>query len=118
MAVSSVVTDVLDPVQLREGGTLPVSKFSPGGVVQLGMTQWAKRGVAPKIPVVDMDKCTQCNKCASICPHAVIRPFLASPAELKEAPEAFDARRAGTPTRACTSASRSAPWTAPAARSA
>lgn len=76
------------------GGTLPVSKFEAGGIVPLGMTQWAKRGVAPKIPVVDMDKCTQCNKCASICPHAVIRPFLASPAEMKKAPSSFETRRA------------------------
>merc|ERR1719265_1191628 len=88
------VTEVLDPMQLRMGGSLPVSKFVPGGAVELGMTQWAKRGVAAKIPVVDMDKCTQCNKCASICPHAVIRPFLASPAELKGAPSAFETRRA------------------------
>merc|ERR1719182_675190 len=80
------VTEKLDLIQLRMGHTLPVSKFQPGGIVELGMTQWAKRGVAPKIPVVDMDKCTQCNKCSSICPHAVIRPFLASPAEMKNAP--------------------------------
>jgi len=90
----SEITEVLDPMQLRMGGTLPVSKFSPGGVVNLGMTQWAKRGVAEKIPVVDMDKCTQCNKCATICPHAVIRPFLTSPGELKAAPASFDSRRA------------------------
>ena len=75
------------------GGALPVFKFEAGGMVPLGMTQWAKRGVAPKIPVVDMDKCTQCNKCASF-PHTVIWPFLASPAEMKKAPAAFDTRRA------------------------
>jgi len=41
-----------------------------------------------------MDKCTQCNKCAAICPHAVIRPFLASNEELKKAPGSWEVRKA------------------------
>jgi len=87
------VTDVIDKVHLREGGDIPVSSFEPGGQVPLGMTQWAKRGVANSVPVVDLDKCTQCNKCSLICPHAVIRPFLASTSELKTAPKSFETRR-------------------------
>lgn len=92
--VPAEVVDVLDKMHTREGDSIPVSKFQPGGQVMLGMTQWAKRGVAACVPVVDLDKCTQCNKCAAICPHAVIRPFLASPAELKSAPAGFETRKA------------------------
>eukprot|EP00929_Paragymnodinium_shiwhaense_P006963 TRINITY_DN110918_c0_g1_i1.p1 TRINITY_DN110918_c0_g1~~TRINITY_DN110918_c0_g1_i1.p1 ORF type:complete len:1844 (-),score=584.39 TRINITY_DN110918_c0_g1_i1:160-5043(-) len=88
------VVDVIDKVQLRKGDSVPVSKFQAGGQVHIGMTEWAKRGVAQKIPVVDMDKCTQCNKCSQICPHAVIRPFLVSPAEMDKAPAVFDVRKA------------------------
>ncbi|KAF4753346.1 hypothetical protein FOZ63_008733, partial [Perkinsus olseni] len=63
------VRDVLDKIHTRLGDSLTVSAFQPGGTVPLGMTQWGKRGVAQAIPVVDMDKCTQCNKCSAICPH-------------------------------------------------
>ena len=55
------VSEVLDKIHTRLGDTIPVSKFQPGGEVQLGMTQWDKRGVAASVPVVDLDKCTQCN---------------------------------------------------------
>jgi len=88
------VTQILDKIHLRQGDQLTVSDFEPGGQVPLGHTQWAKRGVAPSIPVVDMDKCTQCNKCSAICPHAVIRPFLASQSEMKAAPLSFKSKRA------------------------
>eukprot|EP00746_Dinoflagellata_sp_MGD_P157228 gnl/MRDRNA2_/MRDRNA2_86144_c0_seq1.p1 gnl/MRDRNA2_/MRDRNA2_86144_c0~~gnl/MRDRNA2_/MRDRNA2_86144_c0_seq1.p1 ORF type:complete len:1430 (+),score=380.90 gnl/MRDRNA2_/MRDRNA2_86144_c0_seq1:498-4292(+) len=92
--VPAFVSEVLDPMHLRRGGDLPVSKFEAGGCVTPGHTQWAKRGVALCVPVVDPDKCTQCNKCSAICPHAVIRPFLLSPEEVKQAPSAFDVRKA------------------------
>ncbi|CAE7523140.1 PFOR, partial [Symbiodinium pilosum] len=36
-----------------------------------------------------MDKCTQCNKCSLICPHAAVRPFLMTNQELGKAPAAF-----------------------------
>jgi len=92
--VPKYVEDVLDKVQVREGGELKVSQLEVDGCVEPGQTQYAKRGVAERIPVVDMDKCIQCNVCSAICPHAVIRPFLLSAAELKKAPDTFDARKA------------------------
>ena len=88
------VTDVLDKVQTMRGHELKVSEVEADGCVPLSQTRYAKRGVAESVPVVDMDKCIQCNVCSAICPHAVIRPFLLSHAELKQAPEAFDARKA------------------------
>ena len=36
-----------------------------------------------------MDKCTQCNYCSLICPHAAVRPFLSTAKDLETAPEAF-----------------------------
>lgn len=59
-----------------EGSELPVSAIDVRGRYPTGMTKHEKRGIAPMIPIVDMDKCTQCNLCSVICPHAAIRPFL------------------------------------------
>ena len=72
-----------------DGNALPVSTFVPGGRVPLGTSQYEKRGIAINVPTVDMDKCTQCNKCSLICPHAAVRPFLATTQELSKAPAAF-----------------------------
>ena len=40
------------------------------------------------------DKCTQCNLCSVVCPHAVVRPFLLDKKEMEAAPEGFVARKA------------------------
>ncbi|CAK9027373.1 Pyruvate dehydrogenase [NADP(+)] (CpPNO) (Pyruvate:NADP(+) oxidoreductase) [Durusdinium trenchii] len=88
------VTDVLDKVQTMRGHELKVSEVEVDGCVPLSQTRFAKRGVAESVPVVDMDKCIQCNVCSAICPHAVIRPFLLSNMELQKAPSSFDARKA------------------------
>eukprot|EP00928_Gymnodinium_smaydae_P053914 TRINITY_DN3779_c0_g1_i7.p1 TRINITY_DN3779_c0_g1~~TRINITY_DN3779_c0_g1_i7.p1 ORF type:complete len:1846 (-),score=416.50 TRINITY_DN3779_c0_g1_i7:209-5746(-) len=93
-APPAYVTKILDKIQVREGGELKVSQLEADGCVQLGQTAYAKRGVADRIPVVDMDKCIQCNVCSAICPHAVIRPFLVSAGELEKAPKGYDARKA------------------------
>ena len=74
-----------------DGNALPVSTFVPGGRVPLGTSQYEKRGIAINVPTVDMDKCTQCNKCSLICPHAAVRPFLATTQELSKAPQEFRA---------------------------
>eukprot|EP00930_Biecheleria_cincta_P027746 TRINITY_DN19429_c0_g2_i1.p1 TRINITY_DN19429_c0_g2~~TRINITY_DN19429_c0_g2_i1.p1 ORF type:complete len:1904 (+),score=358.79 TRINITY_DN19429_c0_g2_i1:352-5712(+) len=83
------VKRILTPCNNLDGNALPVSAFVPGGRVPLGTTQFEKRGIAMSVPVVDMDKCTQCNKCSLICPHAAVRPFLATQQELGSAPDGF-----------------------------
>eukprot|EP00931_Biecheleriopsis_adriatica_P085459 TRINITY_DN5993_c0_g1_i1.p1 TRINITY_DN5993_c0_g1~~TRINITY_DN5993_c0_g1_i1.p1 ORF type:complete len:1862 (-),score=488.91 TRINITY_DN5993_c0_g1_i1:144-5729(-) len=88
------VEEILDKVQTLRGHELKVSQLEADGCVPLSQTRHAKRGVAESVPVVDMDKCIQCNVCSAICPHAVIRPFLLSHSELQLAPKAFDARKA------------------------
>eukprot|EP00913_Durusdinium_trenchii_P026580 g24936.t1 len=61
------------------------SRVRPG----MRHSQFEKRGIAINVPKVDMDLCTQCNKCSLICPHAAVRPFLATQMELNSAPKDF-----------------------------
>ena len=88
------VTEIMDPVLALEGDNLPVSAFEPGGYQPIGTSAFEKRGIAPAIPVWKPDACTQCNYCAIVCPHAVVRPFLLEKNEVKTAPPGFEARKA------------------------
>jgi hypothetical protein len=83
---SAFIREIVEPVNLQEGNTLPVSAFEPGGRVAVGTSASEKRGIALKVPRVDMDKCTQCNYCSLICPHAAVRPFLFTHDEVEAAP--------------------------------
>eukprot|EP00741_Cyanophora_paradoxa_P023775 tig00021621_g22964.t1 len=89
------VKNVVKPMLAMEGDSLPVSAFVPGGVVPPGTTQYEKRAIASKVPTWKADKCSQCNYCAFVCPHAAIRPVLVTEEELEGgAPEAFETRKA------------------------
>ncbi len=83
------IANVVRPILAQQGDKLPVSSFDPRGIVPLGTTACEKRGVAVDIPEWDASKCIQCNRCSMACPHAAIRPVLASPEELENAPESF-----------------------------
>ena len=76
-------------VAMITGDQLPVSAFIPGGRQETDTAQFEKRGMATIVPVWNKDTCTQCNQCASICPHSVIRPFLMDAEETKKAPASF-----------------------------
>jgi pyruvate-ferredoxin/flavodoxin oxidoreductase len=41
-----------------------------------GTAKYEKRGVAAFVPTWNADNCIQCNKCAYVCPHDCIRPFV------------------------------------------
>ena len=86
--VPAVVTDILEPINRQKGDDLPVSAFLryKDGVMDMGLTAFEKRGIAVRVPVWDPAKCLQCNRCAFVCPHAVIRPYLLSGAERDAAP--------------------------------
>ena len=83
------VDNVMRKINAQEGDDLPVSAFSVDGVFEAGTAQYEKRGVAINVPEWIAEHCIQCNQCAFVCPHAAIIPILATPEELKDAPESF-----------------------------
>ncbi|MBE5928787.1 MAG: pyruvate:ferredoxin (flavodoxin) oxidoreductase [Lachnospiraceae bacterium] len=87
-----VVRRLLNPINKQKGDDLPVSAFKDyeDGHIDLGLTAYEKRGIALNVPVWDSTKCIQCNKCALVCPHAVIRPYLLNDEEKENAPAGFD----------------------------
>ncbi len=87
-----VVTRLLLPINRQKGDDLPVSAFKgyEDGRIDMGLTAYEKRGIALQIPVWDASKCIQCNRCALVCPHAVIRPYLLDEEEKANAPVGFD----------------------------
>ncbi|MCL2751976.1 MAG: pyruvate:ferredoxin (flavodoxin) oxidoreductase, partial [Firmicutes bacterium] len=73
----------------QNGDALPVSAFNADGSVPTGTTKFEKRGIAVTVPDWIPENCIQCNQCAYVCPHAVIRPVLAAPASVADAPAGF-----------------------------
>ncbi|MEG0807667.1 MAG: pyruvate:ferredoxin (flavodoxin) oxidoreductase [Alistipes sp.] len=77
------VQKIVDPINALKGDLLPVSAFNgrEDGTWDNGTAACEKRGIAVNVPEWKIDNCIQCNQCAYVCPHAVIRPFLATEAE-------------------------------------
>ena len=72
------INEVVRPINAQDGDLLPVSAFKgiEDGTWYAGTAKYEKRGVAAFVPVWTADNCIQCNKCAYVCPHACIRPFV------------------------------------------
>ena len=89
--VPAVVENILRPVNAQKGDSLPVSAFAgyEDGVIDMGLTAYEKRGIAVKTPAWNAEACIQCNRCAFVCPHAAIRPYLLDQDEAQNAPEGF-----------------------------
>ena len=90
--VPAVVESILRPVNAQKGDDLPVSAFAgyEDGVIDMGLTAYEKRGIAVKTPAWNAEACIQCNRCAFVCPHAAIRPYLLDEQEAAQAPEGFE----------------------------
>ena len=87
--VVDFVKNIQSKVNSQEGNSLPVSAFSEyvDGSTPSGSSAYEKRGIAVDIPVWKEENCIQCNRCAYVCPHAVIRPVALTEDELAKAPE-------------------------------
>ena len=85
------IKNIQIPVNSMKGDNIPVSEFMdlPDGTMPQGTSKYEKRGIAVNVPVWNSEKCIQCNMCSYVCPHACIRPFLATEDEAKNAPEGF-----------------------------
>jgi len=87
-AIVKQVKELLHPIDMMDGDSLPVSAFKDiaDGQFELGASAYEKRGVAVFVPHWDESKCIECNTCANVCPHATIRPFALDEAEQADAP--------------------------------
>ncbi len=88
--------EFISPVLAQNGDSLPVSIFEghEDGAVPTGTTKYERRGIAVDVPVWQADTCVQCNRCALVCPHACIRPFLLTDEAVANAPEGFTTKKA------------------------
>ena len=87
--VVDFVNNIQAKVNAQEGNTLPVSAFTEyvDGTTPSGTAAHEKRGIAVNVPVWNSENCIQCNRCAYVCPHAVIRPVALTEEEAAAAPE-------------------------------
>ncbi|WP_122643448.1 pyruvate:ferredoxin (flavodoxin) oxidoreductase [Luxibacter massiliensis] len=87
--VVDFVKNIQAKVNAQEGNTLPVSAFTEyvDGSTPSGSSAYEKRGIAVDIPVWQPENCIQCNRCAYVCPHAVIRPVALTEEEAAKVPE-------------------------------
>ena len=87
------INRIVRPINAQDGDLLKVSDFEniPDGTWQQGTAAYEKRGVAAFVPEWLEENCIQCNKCAYVCPHASIRPFVLDAKEMEAAPFGEDA---------------------------
>ena len=86
--VVDFVNNIQSKVNAQEGNSLPVSAFTDyvDGTTPSGSSAYEKRGIAVDIPCWVSENCIQCNRCAYVCPHAVVRPVALTEAEVAAAP--------------------------------
>lgn len=86
---NNFIENIVKPINAARGNDLPVSTFLgyEDGSFEAGTTEYEKRGVGVIVPKWIKENCIQCNQCAFVCPHAVIRPFLLDKEDESNAPE-------------------------------
>ena len=87
--VPAFISEIQEVMNRQEGEKLPVSKVKEmeDGSFPVGGSAYEKRGTAINVPSWQSDKCIGCNQCSFVCPHAAIRPVLATAEEAAAAPE-------------------------------
>lgn len=85
------VEKVCDVMNRQEGDDLPVSTFCgiEDGTFMPGTTKYERSTSAINVPEWIPENCIECNQCVASCPHATIRPVLATDEEVEKAPEGF-----------------------------
>ena len=81
------IKEMVRPINAQAGDLLTVGAFKKFNTVdgswENGTSAFEKRGVEAFVPQWNSDNCIQCNKCAYVCPHASIRPFVLDAEEVK-----------------------------------
>mgnify|MGYP000789476861 CR=1 len=72
------ISKLVRVINAQNGDLLPVSAYKgiEDGTWEQGTAAYEKRGVSAMVPEWNSNNCIQCNKCAYVCPHACIRPFV------------------------------------------
>ena len=67
-ATVKMVNELLDPIGLMDGDSLPVSAFKDiaDGQFETGASAYEKRGTAVMVPEWSPEACIQCNSCAFV----------------------------------------------------
>ncbi len=87
--LNDYINNILVPCDNLKGNNLPVSAFLKytDGTVPSGSSAHEKRGISIDTPQWIPENCIQCNLCAYVCPHAVIRPSSMTNDEINNAPK-------------------------------
>lgn len=85
--VPAYIKEIVRPINGQVGDLLKVSDFIKydmvDGTMLNGASAFEKRGIEAFHPEWTAENCIQCNKCAYVCPHAAIRPFVLDENELQ-----------------------------------
>ena len=89
LTINSIVensTSIYDEMLQRRGNLLKVSDFAnhADGSFEGGVAASDKRKITNNVPVWHKENCIECNMCAFICPHAVIKPYSLNEEDLKK----------------------------------
>ena len=81
-------TTIYNEMLLRRGNLLKVSDFLKykDGTFEGGTSSSDKRKISSLVPKWCKNNCINCNLCAFICPHGVIKPFVLTESELNSSP--------------------------------
>ena len=86
--------NIYEAMRKRLGDTLKVSDFikTKDGIYEPATTKQEKRKTTEIVPFWINENCIECNMCATVCPHGVIRPYILSEEEYNKSPDYIKTR--------------------------